>query len=234
MAWDNHFLDSLPPAEMAAIEPSLEALSLERDRLLAETGRTMGFVYLPRTCIVSVVAVMKDGRNVESRTIGRESAVGLLHALGSRYSYERVTVQVPGDCWRLPIDRVAEQARRNPALVRCIVSHAQTTILQSAQSTACNTLHSVEARLCRWLLMTQDRLGGSEIVPLTQEHLAIMLGVQRTTVTAIAGELQSRGLISYARGSIRILERERLEHCACECYDMMRTAAAEILAGGPC
>lgn len=229
MAWENHFLDSLRSSDIEALRPSIEMTSLERDRLLAETGKPMASVYLPKTCVLSVVAVMEDGRTVESRTIGRESGVGLLHALGSRYSYERVTVQVGGECYRLSVDALAARAAQSNALVRCIVSHAQATIMQSAQATACNTLHSVEARLCRWLLMTQDRLGGSETVPLTQEHLAIMLGVQRTTVTGIAGELQARGLISYARGSIRILDRPRIERCACECYRLLQTAAAEIL-----
>ena len=133
------------------------------------------------------------------------------------------------ESYRLPIEALAAQARKSNQLVRCIVSHAQATILQSAQMTACNTLHSVEARLCRWLLMTQDRLGEPDVVPLTQEHLAIMLGVQRTTVTAIAGEIQARGLIRYSRGSIHILDRARIERCACECYEMMRTAVAQML-----
>ncbi|HEX5775178.1 MAG TPA: Crp/Fnr family transcriptional regulator [Caulobacteraceae bacterium] len=232
MGWENHFLDSLPTADLNALRPSLERISVERDRVLAEIGRPVAFVYLPRTCIVSVVAVMEDGRTVESRTIGHEGGVGLLHALGSRHAYERVTVDVPGESYRLPIDVLAAQAQKSNLLVRRIVSHAQATILQSAQLTACNTLHSVETRLCRWLLMTQDRLGGPEVVPLTQEHLAIMLGVQRTTVTAIAGELQAKGLIRYARGAIHILDRERIERCACECYEMMRTAAAQMLSEG--
>ena len=229
MGWENHFLDSLRQADVEALRPSLELIPLERDKLIAEIGRSMTSVYLPKTCILSVLAVMEDGRTVESRTIGRESGVGLLHTLGSRHSYERVTVQVAGECWRLPIDALAAQARRSVDLVRSIVAHGQATILQSAQSTACNTLHSVEARLCRWLLMTQDRLGGSEVVPLTQEHLSIMLGVQRTTVTAIAGDLQAKGLISYARGSIRILNRDRTERCACECYQIIRKSAEAMV-----
>lgn len=234
MAWENHFLDSLPPGDIAALQPSLDRLSLERNRQLAERGQTIGFVYLPQNTILSVLAVMEDGRAVESRTIGREGGVGLLHALGSRYAYERIIVQVGGECYRLPIEALADHARRSSGLMRCIASHAQATLLQSAQATACNALHAVEQRLCRWLLMTQDRLGGSEVVPLTQEHLAIMLGVQRTTVTAVAGDLQDKGLISYARGSIRILDRGRLERRACECYEVMRAAVDEILPKAGC
>jgi CRP-like cAMP-binding protein len=112
------------------------------------------------------------------------------------------------------------------------VRHAQASLLQAAQSTACNTLHRAEQRLCRWLLLTQDRLGGSEVVPLTQEHLAIMLGVQRTTITAVASGLQERGVIAYARGKINILDRPALERCACECYQAIRKGAELMIGEG--
>ena len=109
-----------------------------------------------------------------------------------------------------------------------VVRHAQASLLQAAQSTACNTLHRAEQRLCRWLLLTQDRLG-SDVVPLTQEHLAIMLGVQRTTVTATASQLQERGVIAYSRGKIRVLDREAMKRCACECYEAIQQGASIIL-----
>jgi CRP-like cAMP-binding protein len=176
-----------------------------------------------------VVAVMSDGRTVESRTIGRESGFGLLHALGSRRSIERVTTQIGGEALRVPIDHLAQIAARSPAAMRCITAHAQATIAQSAISTACNALHAVEPRLCRWLLLTQDRLGSDEL-PLTQEHLATMLGVQRTTVTHVAGELQAKAFISYARGVVRVRKRAGLLGCTCECYGAI-SAAAEMLAG---
>ena len=171
---------------------------------------------------------MRDGRQVESRTIGRESGFGLLHALGSLVSYERVIVQVPGPACRLPVKTLAAAVRTSPTMLEEVARHAQASIIQSAQATACNALHDVEGRMCRWLLMTQDRLMSSQ-VPLTQEHLSIMLGVQRTTVTAVAQELQEANLISYSRGKIRILSREGLQRRACECYAAIENAAARMV-----
>lgn len=228
MSWTNHFLDSLDRADIDALRPHLRDLALERNMLLDEAGQTIIDVYLPTDSILSIVTVMRDGAQVESRTIGRESGYGLLHALGSPISYERMVVQVGGRAWALPLERLRERAASSSPLVRCIVHHAQATLIQSAQSTACNSLHPAEQRLARWLLLTRDRLA-SDVLPLTQEHLAIMLGVQRTTVTAIASEMQSRGLISYARGKIRIEDHAALERTSCECYEAIQRGAEAML-----
>ncbi len=229
MIWSNHFLDAQPTDVIEALKPHLKRLKLHRHQSIVEVDETVAHVVLPIDCIISVIAVMGDGREVESRTIGCESGFGLLHALGSRTAFERVTVQVPGAAWQIPVGRLAELARVYPSLVSAIVGHAQTTIVQATQSTACNAIHSAEARLCRWLAMTQDRLGGN-VVPLTQEHLAIMVGVQRTTITALALDLQARGVINYRRGNIAILDREALQRGCCECYDVISQASAKILA----
>ncbi|WP_334162169.1 Crp/Fnr family transcriptional regulator [Phenylobacterium sp.] len=228
MAWSNHFLDSLEPGDLAALRPHLAEVALQRNELLDEAGKTIVDVYLPIDCILSIVTVMRDGAQVESRTIGRESGYGLLHALGSPISYERMIVQVSGRAWRLPLERLREAAEASPKLTRCIVHHAQATIIQSAQSTACNSLHSAEQRLARWLLLTQDRLA-SDLLPLTQEHLSIMLGVQRTTVTAIASEMQARGVISYVRGKITVEDRTALERTSCECYEAIQRGTEHML-----
>ncbi|HEV2530569.1 Crp/Fnr family transcriptional regulator [Phenylobacterium sp.] len=228
MPWDNHFLNSLDPKDMARLEPGLSEVGMERNQLLDEAGRPVSFVYLPRDCILSVLTVMEDGGLVESRTIGREGGYGLLHAIGSPISYERTICQVGGRAWRATLPALREAADASAALREAIVRHAQASLLQAAQSTACNSLHRAEQRLCRWLLLTQDRLGG-DILPLTQEHLAIMLGVQRTTVTAVASQLQARGLIAYSRGRIRVLDRPALEHCACECYAAIQRGVAMML-----
>lgn len=228
MAWDNHFLDSLGAEDRDALSPHVAAVTLERNQMLDEAGKPVSYIYLPVDCILSVLTVMKDGGQVESRTIGRESGYGLLQALGSTISYERTICQVAGRAWRLPLAALREAAHRSQDLRDAIVRHAQATLLQAAQSTACNTLHRAEHRLCRWLLLTQDRLQ-SDILPLTQEHLAIMLGVQRTTVTAVASQLQERGTIAYSRGKIRVLDRAALEACACECYDAIRGGQASML-----
>lgn len=228
MGWTNHFLESLPPDEIAALEPALRRFSLERDQLIAEVGRPVAHAVFPIDSVISVVAVMRDGRQIETRTIGRESGYGLLHALGSRYSFERVTAQIGGEAWRMPIEFLAAAAAASPLLAHHIVQRAQATLVQTAQSTACNTLHTAEQRLARWLLLTQDRLGAN-VLPLTQEHLAIMLGVQRTTVTAIASELQASGAIAYSRGRITVLDAPALQRRSCECYETIEAAAARMM-----
>jgi CRP-like cAMP-binding protein len=232
MKWSNHFLDAQPMDVLEALRPHLKRLKLHRHQPIVDVDEMVSHVVLPIDAVISVIAVMGDGREVESRTIGRESGFGLLHALGSRLAFERVTVQVPGEAWQVPVSRLAELARVHPSLVSAIVGHAQATIVQATQATACNAIHSAEARLCRWLAMTQDRRGG-DIVPLTQEHLAIMVGVQRTTITALALDLQARGVINYRRGNIAILDREALQRGCCECYGVITNAAAKVLAGYP-
>jgi CRP-like cAMP-binding protein len=229
MAWQNHFLDSLEARDLDRLAPQLSEVQIARNQLLDEAGEEIAFVYLPVDSILSVLTVMKDGAQVESRTIGREGGYGLLQALGAPVSFERTICQVSGRAWRAPLAALREAAATSLSVREEIVRHAQASLLQASQSTACNTLHRAEQRLCRWLLLTQDRVG-SDIVPLTQEHLAIMVGVQRTTVTAAAQALQDRGAIAYARGKIRVLDRPALERCACECYEAIRLGAARMLA----
>lgn len=228
MRFDNHFLDTLSGPDLDAIRPDLAAASLERNQLIDDALRPIAFAYLPVDSILSVLTVMRDGAQVESRTVGRESGHGLLQAIGAPITYERTICQVGGRAWRIPMEALRQAARQRVGVREAIVRHAQASLLQAAQSTACNTLHRAEQRLCRWLLLTQDRLN-SDIVPLTQEHLAIMLGVQRTTVTATASQLQERGVISYSRGKIRVLDREAMKRCACECYEAIQQGAALIL-----
>lgn len=228
MAWDNHFLDSLDAAEIGLLQPHLSDVELKRDDVVDEAGRSVTHVYLPVDSILSVIIVMRNGGQVESRTIGRESGYGLLHALGSPLSFERTVVQVGGRSWRVPLAAVRRAAVARGSLLQAIVRHAQATLVQSAQNSACNTLHTAEQRLCRWLLLTQNRLG-RDVLPLTQEHLSIMLGVQRTTVTALASSLQERGAISYVRGKITVQDRRMLERCACECYGAIEENASAVL-----
>ncbi|MDP1617384.1 Crp/Fnr family transcriptional regulator [Phenylobacterium sp.] len=229
---ENRFLSTLGRADAALLGPALRARSLARDDLVACEGRPVERVVLPVNCILSVIAVMRDGREVETRTIGFEGGYGLLHALGSPVSYERVIAQVPGDAYELPLAALAQAAQSSPSLVNHIVSFAQASLIQSAQTTACNAIHGAEQRMCRWLLMSQDRLG-SNILPLTQEHLSIMLGVQRTTVTAIAKDLQARGLIANGRGRIKITDREGLKRIVCECYEMLEDGVTQMVGFSP-
>jgi CRP-like cAMP-binding protein len=228
MDFNNHFLDSLRAEDLKALEPHLERLEIERDQLLAEAGSLVEAVYLPIRSVISVVALMQDGRSVETRTVGCESGFGLLHALGSPYSFERVICQIGGEAWRVPLEGLTQASIASPTLVKSIARHAQATLLQAAQSTACNTLHSAEQRLCRWLLLCRERLG-ADTLPLTQEHLSVMLGVQRTTITAIASELQARGLVSYSRGRIQLLDIPALMSSACECYEAIEGAIERMI-----
>lgn len=224
----NHFLESLSPDDFALLHPALASVDLARGTCIAEAGQLVDRAHFPKTCILSVITVMENGDRVESRTIGRESGFGLLHAIGSRYSDERIEVQVGGEAWSISVEELGRATQASPTLLIELVRHAQATIVQAARSTACIAFHPAQARMCRWLLMTRDRLGSS-LLPLTQEHLAIMLGVQRTTVTAVAQDLQVRGLIRYSRGRIQLLKEEEILRCACECYDTIERAVENIL-----
>lgn len=226
----NRFLEALSAADAALLRPNLRLRALARDETVAKEDTVIPRVCLPTTAILSVVAVMRDGRQVETRTIGFEGGYGLLHALGSPLSYERVIAQVGGQAWEIPLPAMAAAAQASPSLVAQIVSFAQASLIQSAQTTACNALHDAEQRLCRWLLMTRDRLG-SEVLPLTQEHLSIMLGVQRTTVTAIASSLQARGLVAYTRGKVRITDHAAVSAIACECYQAIDHGVEQLIGG---
>lgn len=228
MEWTNHFLESLRPADIRLLGPQLTSVTLERNSRLDEVGQPIRFVLLPVNSVLSVVTVMRSGAQVESRTIGRESGYGLLHALGSSIAFERMLVQIGGAAWRTPLRAMREAAAASPSLVQAIIQHAQANVIQAAQNAACNSLHPAEQRLCRWLLLTQDRLG-SNVLSLTQEDLAIMLGVQRTTVTAIASQLQERGAISYVRGKITVHDRTEVRRYACECYEAIERGASAVL-----
>lgn len=229
VADENLFLRHLGAADRDALRPSLNRVGLRQNDLITSEGAAVETVILPIDCIISVIAVMRDGRLVESRTIGRESGFGLLHALGSAYSYERVDAQVGGDAWSLPLRALADLAKASPRGLKTIARFAQASAIQSSVSVACNALHSAEQRYCRALLLTQDRLQ-SDIVPLTQEHLAIMLGVRRSTIAELAARAQDLRLIRRsARGQIEILDRAGLRAASCECYEQIEDGVRRLL-----
>lgn len=217
----NQLLDHLSEQDYALLAPHLSARTLERDLVLHEPADRAEAVYFPNGAILSVITLMEDGRGVESSTIGRESGHGVLSAFGSYRAHNRVIVQIGGLCYLLPTQRLREAVLQSPALADVLIRFVQCNTAQVEQSVACNALHPVEARLARWILMSADR-GDGRIVPLTQEYLAIMLGVQRTTVTQAARTLQTAGAIDYARGAIEIIDRRRLEEMVCECYGVVR------------
>ncbi len=219
----NHVLANISEADSKKIFSAISLNTFEFNKVLSEPGSTVDTVYFPVGAVLSILNMMKDGRCVESSTIGREGAFGLVNALGAPVSLNRVVVQVRGDCLTIPAETFRQAAQESPSLLNTIGRHIQAVLAQTEQGVACNALHEVEPRLCRWLLMTQDRMVGDvEIVPLTHEYLALMLGIHRTSVTVAARALQRRGLIDYARGKIHILSREGLEQGACECYATLR------------
>jgi len=217
----NRLLASLSPADFALLSPQLTLIEMDKGRLICDPGDPIETVYFPHDCCISLMTLMESGAAIESATIGREGAFGLQAAISPREAMSRAIVQVPGRASRMSASALSEACRRSPALMTLIDRHNEALFGHAIQSVACNALHSVEARFCRWLLTCRDRID-SDTVSLTQEFLADMLGVQRTTVTAIAGALQTRGLIRYRRGIVDILDRAGLEAAACECYETVR------------
>ncbi|WP_395443086.1 Crp/Fnr family transcriptional regulator [Caulobacter sp. UC70_42] len=221
-------LSALPSEDRALLAPHLSAIDLEKGRLLHDPGDQIDQVYFPNDCVISLMTLMENGAAIESATIGREGALGLMAAVAPRQALSRAIVQAPGSTLRIAAAPLHEVWRRSAALRDLVDRHNEALFGHAIQSVACNALHAVEARFCRWLLGCHDRIDGNT-VNLTQEFLADMLGVQRTTVTAVAGSLQSKGLIRYRRGVVDILDRDGLEAMACECYGAVRRGYERLL-----
>ena len=206
---------------MAALSPSLRRVTLPHNQVVLHPGDEVQSVLFPETTVLSVITTMRDGRRIETATIGFESAVGIVPALTGQPIFSQVVAQIPGEALTLPASQLRSRVADHPALMQLMLKFVHSNINQAEQSTACNALHGVEARLARWLLMTSDRVQGDTIA-LTQEYLAVMVGVQRTTVTAACSDLKAAGVIHYTRGRIQIVDRPALEKRACECYAINR------------
>lgn len=228
----NSLLSALSPEDFALLGPHLSHVSLEKGRLLYDPGDDIDTIYFPHHCVISLMTLMNSGSAIESATIGHEGALGLQAARSPHpaLSLSRAIIQVSGDASRIAASAWAEACLRSPVLRDMIDRHGEALYGHAIQSVACNALHGVEARFCRWLLTCHDRIDG-DTVGLTQEFLADMLGVQRTTVTAVAGALQARGLIRYRRGVVDILDRPGLEAVTCECYGAVRRLYERLLPG---
>jgi CRP-like cAMP-binding protein len=213
----NHFLAILPPHDFALLAPHLRTVTLERGAMLHDAAEEIERVYFPHSGMVSLVAVMQSGATVETATIGRAGVIGASTGLGAKHSVGRAIVQLPGTAAWLSASQFHAAADRSQAIRDLIVRYNDLLLAQVQQSVACNALHTLEARLCRWLLQAHDCMEGNAI-PLTQELLGEMLGVRRTSVTLAAKLLQSAGLIRYRRGLIQIVDRPKLEELSCECY----------------
>jgi CRP-like cAMP-binding protein len=217
----NRFLAALPAVDYALLTPHLRPITLERSAVLHDVGDEIEHVYFPHRGMVSVVAVMQNGATVETATIGRGGVVGAMTAFGPRNAAARAIVQLPGAAMRIGSLQFRAAAKESDSIRELLLRYNDLLISQIQQSVACNALHGLEARLCRWLLQTHDCVDG-DTIPLTQEFLAQMLGVRRTTVTIAARLLQSAGMIRYRRGLIQVVNREGLEQAACECHATVR------------
>jgi CRP-like cAMP-binding protein len=210
----------------------MKDVSLASGDILYEPTYPVDWVYFPQTAVLSVVTVMADGRTVESDTIGCESVVGALAALGGSVSTNRTFTQIPGSTTRIAASRIRHHAEVNARFRKLLVRHSLANLAQVHQSVACNALHSVNQRLCRWLLMSQERTA-KDVIELTHEYLATMVGVHRTTVTEALGNLAEAELIRNDRRRIEILDRPGMETMACECYDTVRANLARLIGEAP-
>lgn len=225
----NRLLSTFTPADRALIEESATTVELRRGDVLFEPGSQVPATHFPSAgTVVALVVGIVDGRTVEVATIGKEGAVGGIVSGGKAPAFARAVVQIPGTALKVDLKAVEAAKARSPHIRDLFSRYADALLAQVMQSVACNAFHPLEARCCRWLLTAQDRAGGEDI-SLTQEYLAEMLGVQRTTVSAVARTLQEQGLIRYRRGTIRILEREMVEARACECYESVERHFREVL-----
>jgi CRP-like cAMP-binding protein len=216
----NGILLGLPRRECLELFLKLEYVALPVRTVLNEAGEVIPFLYFINEGLASVLSVMPDGKSVEVGLCGKEGFVGTPLLAGLKSSPNRTIMQVGGGGFQVSAKEVTEALRNCPRLSSALQRFAQEMTLQATQVAACNRVHEVDERLAKWLLMSQDRLGG-ELVPLTQEFLAHMLGTRRATVTVAAGILQKAGMISYARGAVRVMDRKMLEKAACECYELI-------------
>ena len=227
----NRLLASLRPEDISLLAPHLTPVELERGRLLYDPGDRIDTVYFPHDGVISLMTLMENGAAIESAIIGREGALGLTAAVAPRQSLSRAIVQTPCIGARISAAHLHEAWEKSPRIRDLADRHSEALFGHAIQSVACNALHSVEARFCRWLLTCHDRIS-SDTVALTQEFLADMLGVQRTTVTAVARTLQAKGVIRYRRGVVDITNRAGLESLACECYGVIRSTYERLLPQG--
>ena len=226
----NRLLASLPQAAYAQLLPQLEPVTLVLRQVLAEPGEPIGHVHFPTTAVVSLLTVLERGTAVETATVGNEGMVGLPLFLGTDRAPGKAVCQVAGTSLRLPAAAFRTAAADGPLHAR-LHRYTQALFTQVAQVVACNPVHLIEARCARWLLMTHDRVG-TDRFPLTQEFLAQMLGVRRSTVTVAASRLQQAGLIRYRRGILTVVDRARLEAAACECYRVVADEFHRLLDDG--
>ena len=224
---DNKLLCSLPRDQMDLLTPHITTKQLPQGHMVLEAGEEFDHVYFPHSGMLSLLTVLRDGKAIEVATVGREGVVGAMAGLGLYRSSVRVVVQLPMAVTRIAATQFRKAVDNSDAVRGLCIGYNEVLLLQARVTAACNAVHSVEARFCRWLLQSADR-AESDTVQLTQEFLAEMLGVRRTSVTEVASHIQKLGPITYTRGVIKIVDRRALESLSCECYQTLRGISAPV------
>jgi CRP-like cAMP-binding protein len=226
----NMLLNTLPAKTFAAIEPHLKTVELVHGEVLGEAGDSITRVYFPHSGVISLVVELSVGDMIETAMVGRDGALNISSALDGKVSLNKAIVQLAGAASTIDVDQLRKIVREFDAFRSLLIRHEQVLFAQSQQSAACNASHSVEARMCRWLLRMRDLAAAADLM-LTQEFLAQMLGVRRPSVSLVANTLQKAGLIKYRRGNIRLLDIAGLNDGSCECYGTVKAHYDRMLAG---
>ena len=224
----NHLLAALSPEVQVRLFPFLELVPLPLRATMYESGRRMRHVYFPTNSIISLQYSMENGASTAISVVGNEGLLGVTLFLGGESTPSRSMVQSAGYAYRLPQRRVKEEFNRHGQLLLLMLRYTQALITQVSQTAVCNRHHSIDQQICRWLLLSMDRLSGNHLT-MTQEFIGNMLGVRRESVTSAAAKLQKLGVISYARGLIKVIDRPKLETLSCECYGVVKTETDMLL-----
>ena len=225
---ENHLLDALPPADLERLQPQLKLVQLPLGHVLYESGSRQRKVFFPTTAVVSLLYLMVDGASAQIAVVGNEGLIGVSIFMGGETTTSRAVVQSAGYAYQLSDRILKEEFTRGGVLQYRLLRYTQALLTQMTQTAVCNRHHSLDQQLCRWLLLSLDRLSGNELV-VTQELIANMLGVRREGVTEAAGNLQAAGLIEYRRGHITVLDRAGLESRTCECYAVVKKEFDRLL-----
>jgi len=229
---DNHILDALPAPEFDRLFAHLKLVPMPLGMVLYESGAKLRHIYFPTNSIVSLLYVMQDGSSAEIAVVGNEGAIGVSLFMGGETTPSRAIVQSAGFAYRLTGAKLKQEFNRHGEMLHVLLRYTQSLITQMAQTAVCNRHHSLDQQLCRWLLLSLDRLSGNHL-NMTQELIANMLGVRREGVTESAGKLQKLGVIKYVRGKITVLDRAHLERLSCECYAVVKRETDRLMPPHP-
>ena len=223
----NHLLAALPTKAQDRLFPHMKLVDMPLGKVLYESGDNLASVYFPTDCIVSLLYVMENGSSAEISVVGNEGMIGIAVFMGGESTTSRAIVQSAGSAFSLPSQRLKNEFNSNADMRLLMLRYTQALITQMAQTAVCNRHHSIDQQLCRWLLLSLDRLSGNQLV-MTQELIANMLGVRREGVTEAAGKLQDLGAIKYHRGKITMLNRALVEELSCECYNVVKNETLRL------